>query len=399
MQGRLKILYIWDADYPWDVRVEKICTALEKDGHELHIAARNLKQAPIKEEVHGATVHRIRAWKNKKLNYILSFPLFASPVWKGFLDKIIQEEGIQLIIVRDLPMTIAGIWAGKRHNIPVIMDMAEDYVAMVRDIWRARKFQGLNLLVRNPYLAKLVEIYSFKKVDYIIAVTEEAKTVVNGVTGASSVTIVSNTPDVALFSNLECDEVESLNDIKRNYSAIYTGGIQNGRGLQTVIEAIPQIKRKIPSFKFVVVGSGYAKERLKMLSKEIGVEKDIVWVGWVDHEDIYRYIAACRIGVIPHLVTDHVNTTIPNKIFDYMGSGIPIIASNAAPLKRIVETEHCGQIFVSGDSDSLANAVIKVFNEGQNYGENGKNAVFEKYNWNIDQARLLSLVHDSSKAD
>ena len=72
-------------------------------------------------------------------------------------------------------MAIAGIWAGKRNNIPVIFDMAEDYVAMIRDIWEARKFKGLNFLIRNPYLVKIVEKYVLSKVDHIFVVVEEAK--------------------------------------------------------------------------------------------------------------------------------------------------------------------------------------------------------------------------------
>ena len=43
----MNILYIWDADYPWDVRVEKICEALNNNGHEVHIASRNLKKLPV----------------------------------------------------------------------------------------------------------------------------------------------------------------------------------------------------------------------------------------------------------------------------------------------------------------------------------------------------------------
>src|SRR5688500_5458658 len=149
----MKILYIWDADYPWDVRVEKICHALMAGGHELHVAARNLKKRPVYENNAGLHVRRIKSWSNDRSNYFASFPLFCSPVWKRFLDSIIRVRGIELIVVRDLPMAIGGISAGRRAGIPVILDMAEDYVSMVRDIWHARKFQGLNLVVRNPYLA------------------------------------------------------------------------------------------------------------------------------------------------------------------------------------------------------------------------------------------------------
>jgi len=56
------ILYIWDSDYPWDVRAEKICQSLVRHGFESHIAARNLKKRPCYEKIDGIHVHRIRNW-------------------------------------------------------------------------------------------------------------------------------------------------------------------------------------------------------------------------------------------------------------------------------------------------------------------------------------------------
>ena len=171
----MNILYVWDADYPWDVRAEKICGTLLENGFAVHLAARNLKRSPEHQVIDGLEVHRLKARGGRRTNYALSFPAFFNPVWRRFLDRIIREQGIDLVIVRDLPMAITAIRAGQRHRIPVVFDMAEDYVAMVRDIWRARKFRGFNLVVRNPYFARLVEKYSLKKADHVLVVVDESR--------------------------------------------------------------------------------------------------------------------------------------------------------------------------------------------------------------------------------
>ncbi|GFE82151.1 glycosyl transferase [Steroidobacter agaridevorans] len=390
----MNILYIWDADYPWDVRVEKICHALMAGGHELHVAARNLKKRPVYENIDGLHVHRIRSWSSDRFNYFASFPLFCSPVWKGFLDSIIRERGIDLIIVRDLPMAIAGISAGKRAGIPVILDMAEDYVALVRDIWHARKFQGLNLVVRNPYLAKLVERYTFKHIDRIMVVVEEAgDVVIRGGGKADKITLVGNTPDLkGIEGSPGAEPEETLQQIRNHYSVIYTGGIQMGRGLQVVFDAIPQIVRHIPDFKFVVIGDGYASETLKKMMREKGVEQHVSWLGWVKHTQLPKYLNACRVGIVPHFTSDHVNTTIPNKIFDYMGCGLPVLASDAKPMVRILEQEQCGRTFASGDALQLTKTLLAMRGREEELGANGRRAVLGKYNWHEDTKRLLHLV-------
>ena len=333
----MNILYIWDSDYPWDIRVDKICSSLVNSDNHVWIAARNLnKQARI-EKVNGVNIHRLPIWNNDKLNYTFSFPVFFNPVWKNFLDQIIIHEEIKIIIVRDLPMAIAGIWAGKKHQIPVIFDMAEDYVAMIRDIWKYRKFHGLNLIVRNPYLAQIIERYVIRHIDHILVVVDEAKKVIERNDGdMKKVTIVSNTPILRSKNDNSLHSDEILKYIKDHYSVIYTGGIQLGRGLQNVINAIPILIKKIPDFLFVVVGDGYATETIKKMIDTVGVEKYVLWIGWSEHRFLHQYIKACRVGIIPHHRTEHTDTTIPNKIFDYMAAGIPVVSSNAIPLKRII---------------------------------------------------------------
>jgi glycosyltransferase involved in cell wall biosynthesis len=390
----MHILYIWDSDYPWDIRVEKICTSLSRYGHEVYIASRNLKKRRQYEILEGVHVYRLKSWMNDKINYFLSFPAFFNPIWKNLIYKITRRHGIDVIIVRDLPMAVAGVWAGRRHHIPVIFDMAEDYVAMVSDIWKARKFSGLNLIVRNPFFTKLVEQYVLTHVDHTIVVVEEAKELVlkNG-GNEDKVTIVGNTPILDSFLRLEGTTNEIQKQIERYYTAVYVGGIQMGRGIQTVLQAIPQIIKKIPDFLFLVVGDGYAKAKLIAHAKDLGVQNYVIWAGWVNHDLIYEHIRKCKVGVIPHFVTDHVNTTMPNKIYDFMGAGIPVIASDSKPMQRLLMTEGCGMTFKSGDPAHLASAIFQIHREGSGrMGRAGAHAVRNYHNWGEDSKRLLEVV-------
>ena len=389
----MKILYIWDADYPWDIRVEKICKSLNKYGYEIHIAARNLKKLIPYELIDELHIHRMKPWGNSSINYTISFPAFFSPVWKRFISNIIEKQKINAIIVRDLPMAATGIWAGRKYKIPVIYDMAEDYCAMIREIWKKRKYYGVNLIVRNPYFAKILEKYVINKFNHIIVVTEEAENIViNAGINREKISIVGNTPELKLIDNMEIVNNEDIDYIKKRYSAIYTGGITSDRGISVVLNAIPQIIGKIPNFLFVVIGRGYATEELLDLIRGKELQDYVRWIGWVDHEKLYSYISASKIGIIPHDVSDHTNTTIPNKIFDYMACGIPVVASNAVPMMKIIKEENCGKIFISGNSVSLAEEIISLNNTTIRYGENGKVAVYKKYNWEKEEILIKQIV-------
>jgi len=389
----MNILYIWDADYPWDVRVEKICNSLHNAGNEIHIVARNLKKLPEHEIINGVHIHRMKAIQNDFTNYVLTFPFFLSPKWNGLIYKVIEKHRIDLIIVRDLPMAVAGVWAGDKYKLPVIFDMAEDYCAMLREIWKNKKYNGFNLVVRNPYFAKWIENYVIHRFEHIFVVVEEAKDLVKKMgVRTEKISVIGNTPALRELQFSESCNPSEIDDLKARYSVIYTGGVTPDRGLSVVIEAIPHIIPEIKDFLFVIVGKGFEIENLKRQIGKNGLEAYVKWVGWVQHDSLYKYIKASKIGIIPHYVTDHINTTIPNKIYDYMACGIPTIASDAIPMIRILSEERCGRLFKSGNAKSLAETMIGIHNDPGTLGECGKAAILEKYNWEKDAEAMIEVV-------
>src|SRR5207248_1067768 len=98
----LRIAYVWDADYPWDVRTEKSCVALTAAGHDVHIVARNKKWSAPTEQLPEGTVHRIPplTWAGRKIDNALGFPAFFNPRWIRLLSKVVRDHEIDIIIAR-----------------------------------------------------------------------------------------------------------------------------------------------------------------------------------------------------------------------------------------------------------------------------------------------------------
>ena len=260
-----------------------------------------------------------------------------------------------MLIVRDLPLALSAILIGKVMNIPVVFDMAEDYPAMIRDIWSSSEFKGINFLLRNPYLTEIVERLSLNYSSHILVVAQESKhrLVSKNQLHPKKITVVGNTPPISTMKPKDYRD-----DNKKRL--VYVGGIQMGRGIQYVLDAMPLLLNKFNNIEFVVIGDGYAKKDLMKLAVKNRVEDYVAWLGFIENSKIYDYLARSDIGIIPHSVTDHTNTTIPNKLFDYMKSGLPVIASNAAPMERIIAEANCGVTFESNNARDLAARVIEL---------------------------------------
>ncbi|MBP7411822.1 MAG: glycosyltransferase, partial [Methanoculleus sp.] len=93
---------------------------------------------------------------------------------------------------------------------------------------------------------------------------------------------------------------------------------------------------------------------------------------------------------------DYYNAYIglPNKLFDYMLCGLPIVASDFPEIRRVVSDAECGLLVDPTNPDAIAGAIIYLMEhpeEAQRMGENGRRAVLEKYNWEEMEGRLLAM--------
>lgn len=390
------ICKIWDADYPWDVRVEKVCQSLRQK-HEVHLVCRNSQRHPTYEELDGIHIHRLPflprnlGWLNK----IIGFPAFFNPLWLLTIWRMVRRYRPTVIMVRDLPLALTALMIGRGIGIPVVLDMAENYPAMIQDLW-IKEFRLINVLLRNPAVVRLVEKICIRYVDHILVVIEESRNrLIQLGVPAEKISVVMNTPTLERFA---CNDSETLispvEKRKEALSLIYLGLLEWPRGLETAIRAVQEVRMVLPEIKLVIVGSGRDEAYFKALVTDLSLTEHVQFVGWIDYREAIALIAAADIGLVPHHATASWNTTIPNKLFDYMSMAKPVVVSNAWPTERIVMEEKCGIVFDEQDPKALGDAIMKLSEPSvrQYHGRRGKDAVTGKYNWSVDEKRLFRAI-------
>jgi len=149
-----------------------------------------------------------------------------------------------------------------------------------------------------------------------------------------------------------------------------------------------------PRTRLVVAGDGDERGGIERLIAERGLESCVELVGWREHASLPQLYAASDVGLLPFLPGRHVKITLANKLFDYMAAGLPIVASDLPPMRRILEETKAGVIFTPGDSASLATAVVGLLSDSatrRRLAQAGRRAAAEKYNWHEDEKRFLEI--------
>lgn len=385
-----RVMHIWYADYPWDVRVQKVIVGLQQRGWSVDLVARNKRNLPDQETVDGAVVHRLPRIRflGRSLNSLLSFPAFLNPRWIKHIWRIARQTKPDVILVRDLPLAPAAIWVGRLARIPVVLDMAEDYPGLLSALWETKVAKPLDLLVRNPTLASFVERWVLRRVDGVVCVIEESAARVRSLgVPDSKITVVRNTPmtiDVPsnLRSGQESDEVLTI---------AYLGLVERHRGVHDLIRAVAECRKRNWPVNLVVVGDGVGFPEIQALATELGVlGSGVELLGRLENRRALEIISKANVGAIPHVPCAAWNSTIPNKLFDYMSLGLPVLTSDVPPVQRIVIQEACGVCYRSGEITDLIAKIEELRSRSARtcMAAAGRAAVTERYNWMKDSERL-----------
>jgi glycosyltransferase involved in cell wall biosynthesis len=369
----MKTAIIWHSDYPWDIRIEKFCGALIKANNEVIVICKGKAGKGI--------------YNNVPVFKLAAVPLFFNPLWIYGVIRVIKKEKIELIIIRDLPLALTGGLIGRILHIPVILDMAENYPAALL-AYQNKAYKPF--LFANAFLPRLYEKIALKFVDKVIVVTEEQKERLEKIrVSPQRISIIGNTPD---YKKLREYADADGKDLPPGPYLFYSGFMDVHRGIKTLILAFNEIKDKFPDLILVLAGKGKQTEALKKLAVELNLSERVIFKGWLDFKLVPYYIKHSRICIIPHLKSEHTETTMPNKIFDYMYFNKPVVVSDIKPLMRVSGELNNGAIFESGNYEGLGQAIEKILNdESPDYGT-GQKLVETKYNWDVDSGILINLV-------
>jgi glycosyltransferase involved in cell wall biosynthesis len=175
---------------------------------------------------------------------------------------------------------------------------------------------------------------------------------------------------------------------------IYAGGLTKIRGITEIVKAFELIKTD--NVELWLFGEFYPEDYREEIKKTKGFERT-KWKGMVSFEEIFSYYKKADIGIVCLSPIPNYIKATPNKLFEYMLSGLAVIASNFPLWKEIVEGNRCGITVDPLNPEEIAHAIEYLANKPElrrQMGENGKRAVFEKYNWENESKKLVNLYKE-----
>jgi glycosyltransferase involved in cell wall biosynthesis len=375
---------VLDREFPPDIRVENEIDALVNAGHTVHIACYTRKNKPALEQTEKVTIHRkpISSFIYKSSVASLTLPFYCR-FWKTFLSGILASHHFDALHVHDLPLVGLGVRLKKAFKVKLVADLHENWPAFLDISKHSTTFTGR--IVSPIFLWRRNEKKVLTDADAVIVVVDEArKRLMDLGIDNKKIFVVSNT--------INLNELDPLSTENKHAEIIlyYAGGINYHRGLQNVIHAMH--KAGNPLLKFMILGDGSYKDELVSLVEKLALQKQVIFCGYQPFSKVMEMLAESDYALIPHLKTEHTDSTIPHKLFQYMYLQKPVIASDCLPIRRIVEETGAGVIYPASNIEDLSILLNKLGTlDYSAMAARGKSAVIEKYNWNVDSKVLLNI--------
>lgn len=393
----MKILMLLDNEFPPDIRVENEINSLLSNDHELHILSYNFGKK-FKFEDHGnLKIRRFNIHKQiakKGIALLHTIPVYKI-IWRRQVFKILKKESFDAVHIHDLPLCFLIKSIKKEWSIKVIADMHENYPFLVEDQKYMRYYLAKKIL--NPKIWHKKEKEWLTNADTIICVAEEMKQRLCNILGKSAkIQLVPNTLNLKYFKDVMIQNPGIEKNLSNGFKLLYVGGFDPGRGIEYLIEATALLIKEIPEIKTILVGDGNIKTELKQITENLGLNNYVKFEGWQPMNNIKSYIENCDLCIIPHVRTPQTDNSSPNKLFQYMYYKKPVIASNCISIEKIVSTENCGLIYEDKNSRNMAKQILKLYNSKElanRMGENGFNAVINKFNWDSTVKPLLDIYN------
>lgn len=286
-------------------------------------------------------------------------------------------------------------------NVRLKVKLDNNDVLYTRDFLTALFFSNKNFICLELHAipkSKLLFGLAIKKVRRFIVLTNKIKDVLINL-GVSNENILVSPSGVDLEEyNASANDIEikgiEANDFVFGYiGTLKTMGMEKGVKL-----GLESLKFLPDDYKFLIVGGG-GDDLLyyKNMSDDLDVSNRTIFIGEVPHSVTYSYSKKCDVLIVPFPENEHYSFFMsPLKIFEYMASKKPIIATNLPSIREILTDGENAILTHPDDPQALANAIINL-RENPDLGikivENAFNVVSQKYTWRKRAENIIKFIH------
>mgnify|MGYP006137420889 CR=1 FL=1 len=344
-------------DLATDQRVKKVCGSLNELGYDILLIGRKLPDSlPLNRSY---ATFRMRLVFNKG-------PLFYAE-YNIRLFLLLLFSKATVFHANDLDTILANFIASKIRGIPLVYD-SHEYFTGVPEIQNKPLVKAIWLSIERWIFPKLNDVFTVNK-----SIAKLYKNDYN-----KDLRILRNIPHKITISSYKTREELQLPE-NQNIVITQGAGINIDRGIEEAVEAM----QYLPNVCLLIIGNGDVIPQLKKRTVELNLEKNVIFKGRMPYEEMMQHTHHAALGLTLDKDTNiNYKFSLPNKLFDYIHAGIPVLASKVIEVENIINSYNVG-LFIDNHTPKHIAAQIRKALEDESLREK----------WKLNSTRAKNELH------
>ncbi len=372
----------------YKVHVLKIISGLRAKGHKVFLLA--VSETPSLPELDGyATI------RHKYLRFFFHriFPFTGTVNSINVLRQIIKlnkQRHFDVIHERFGLYSYGGILASRLLRIPHITEMNGPVI-------EEKKLFSKEIPFVQRLVARLIRRFCLWCTHHTVVVSNNLKAFLidnHFVKRASDVTVLPNAADVPAFNKeFDVSTIKKSLGLEGKFIVAYTGTLQVWYAIEDVISAFPAVIQEIPDACFIIAGTGPAQQKLESIARQLNISDKVRFLGYIDHHRIPEIVSIADVVVAPYKELGMTFFGSAIKIFEYLSSGRPMVATRIGQIAEVLEDQRTALLVTPGNVRELATAIIRLSRNARLRDFLSTNARKEaqKYSWDKYVEQLLHI--------
>lgn len=368
-----------------DSRVEKEARTLRDAGYAVTVVCEARDGLPLIEERDGVTVRRVARPTTQLLG--LRFLRY-----QRALADALRATDPHILHAHDTDALVPVARVAGERSLPFVYDAHELWLGRP-----PRERSALYVLAFRTYYAA-VERLLIPRAAATVTVSPPIARHLERRYRLPRVELVPNYPE--LGESQPPKEIRALPATERIPAGapliLHLGGYTPERGIDELIAALPDV----PHAHLILLGAAASDQAVAQWAMRRGVADRVHVLAPVPPDEVVAYAASATIGVAPIVPTTLNNAySLPNKLFQYMAAGLPVLCSTASQMREVVEGSGAGVAVDTQDPAAIAAGLRQLLGDGDRLREMGlaaRRAVEERYHWGVSAATLRAVYEKLS---
>ena len=374
----MKILSAVINNIETDQRLDKVCHSLISFGYDVELIGTTLRGKPNLNKPYKTHFIDMKNQSSAKMYAEFNFKLFFTLLKKS--DKK------TILLANDLDSLLPFYLVSKLYRLPLVFDSHEIF----------SELPSLNNRPKTKKVWKTLERFLIPKVKHFYTVSDGYANWFKKEYGANPA-VIRNVPNRTKLNDKQDFIFFHLPPNPTNEKIVmYQGAINMSRGIDKMIEAFLHID----NCQFWIAGDGPKKTEYEQMVKDLNLTNRIHFLGNIPPKTLKTITPLAEIGMsMEEDLGLSYRYALPNKLFDFMQAGIPILGTNLPEIKKTIEEYKVGKVIDNHNPKHIAEKLQEILNEGKKAYKINLQEAAKELCWENEENKLKTIFEQIKKID